>query len=282
MGNNSQIAAPKPIVLTPPKTLEMPNFKEVWEARDLLFFLTGRDLKVRFQQTVVGVLWIALQPIIQMLIFYFILGLLVKMPTDGVPYPLFYLSGFVVWQLFSQVVNGNAFSLLGNITIIVKSYFPRLILPLSATISSLVDFSVSFVLFVVFLIANHYPITTRFLLLPVLLLITLLFSSGVGMLFGALMVTFRDVKNFLTFILMIWMYITPVIYPTSLVPEQYRPYLYLNPLTSLVDAYRWAFLGIGSLPAMGNLMISTLVAVFLWFAGAIAFRSMENRIADVM
>lgn len=272
----------KPIVITPPKQLEIPDFKEVWEARDLLWFLIERELKVRFQQTAIGVLWIALQPIIQMLIFYVILGILVRMPTDGIPYPIFYLSGFIVWQLFTQIVNGNAFSLLGNINVIIKSYFPRMVLPLSSTVSSLVDFAVFFVILLVFLIANHVPFTWRYLLLPVLLLITILFSSGVGLLFGALMVVFRDVKNFLAFILMIWMYLTPIIYPVTIVPEQYRILLRLNPLTSLVEAYRWMFLGIGSLPPVSHLVLSAIVATIFWFVGAVAFKNMENKIADVM
>lgn len=272
----------KPVIVTPPKSIELPDFREVWEFRDLLFFLTSRDLKVRFQQTFIGVLWIALQPIIQMLIFYMILGILIRVPTDGIPYPVFFLSGFIVWQLFSQIVNGSAYSLLGNIGVIIKSYFPRLALPISSTVSSLVDFVISFVLLLAFLLGNHFPITARYLLLPVLLLITVLFSSGVGLLFGALMVIFRDIKNLLAFIMMIWMYITPIMYPASLVPEQYRILLSLNPLTSLVDTYRWVFLGTGVLPPLSHFVISIIVAAIVWFAGAVAFRTMENKIADVM
>jgi len=272
----------KPVVITAPTKIELPNFRELWENRDLLFFLTRRDLKVRFQQTFIGFLWIVLQPLIQMLIFYFVLGVLARVPTDGVPYPVFFLSGFVVWQLFSQIINSSAYSLLGNIGVIIKSYFPRLALPLSSTLSSLVDFFVSFLLLLVLLLANHFDVTLRYLLLPVLLLITLIFSSGVGLLFGALMVVFRDTKNFLAFIMMIWMYITPIMYPISIVPEEYRFLFYFNPLTSLVDAFRWVFLNQGTLPSVGNVLISLLVAIIIWFMGAVAFRSMENRIADVM
>jgi len=272
----------KPIVITPPGSLDLPNFRELWEYRDLLFFLTRRDLKVRFQQTIIGVFWIILQPVIQMLIFYLILGIIAKIPTEGIPYPIFFLSGFVVWQLFSQVVNTGAYSLLSNIGVIIKSYFPRLVLPLSSTLGSLVDFFVSFLLLLVFLLANNYPITWRFLLIIPLLIITTVFSSGVGMLFGSLMVVFRDTKNFLAFILLIWMYITPIMFPISIVPEEYRILFYINPLTSLVDTYRWAFLGRGSLPRVEYFLVSFVVAVAIWFAGAIAFRSMENKIADVM
>jgi lipopolysaccharide transport system permease protein len=272
-----------PIVITPPSSLELPNFRELWEYRGLFFFLVRRDIKLRFQQTVIGFLWIVLQPLIQMLIFYVIFGILIKVPTNGIPYPLFYLSAFVVWQFFTQVVNNSAFSLVGNIGVIVKSYFPRLALPLSTVANALVDFAVSFVVLLFFLLADgHYPITLRYLLLPVLLVITIIFSSGVGLLFGALMVVFRDTKNFLSFILMMWMYVTPIMYPISIAPEKYRIIFYLNPLTSLVDGYRWVFLGQGGLPRLSYLAISFSVATAIWFCGAIAFRAMENKIADIM
>jgi lipopolysaccharide transport system permease protein len=272
----------KPIVITPPKSLELPNFKEVWEARDLLFFLVERDLKVRFQQTFIGVLWIALQPIINMLIFYLVLGILVKVPTGDIPYPIFFLSGFVVWQLFNQIVNSSAASLTSNIGVINKSYFPRLVLPLSSTIGSLIDFFVSFVILLVLMVFNSYSITPRFFLLPILLILTMLFSSGVGLLFGALTVIFRDMKNLLGFIMMIWMYLTPIMYPASLVPAEYQILLSINPLSSLTDSYRWVFLNTGTLPPVTNFLVSFVSMAVLWFLGAVLFRSMENKIADVM
>ena len=261
-----------PIVITPPASLELPNFREFWEYRGLFFFLVRRDIKLRFQQTFIGFFWVVLQPLIQMLIFYVILGILIKVPTNGIPYHLFFLSAFVVWQFFSQVVNMSAFSLVGNIGVILKSYFPRLALPISSTVNALVDFGVGFLVLLVFLLIDgHFPITSRYLLLPILVIITIIFSSGVGLLFGALMVVFRDTKNLLSFILLIWMYITPIIFPISIVPEQYRILFYFNPLTSLVDAYRWVFLGQGNLPKVSYLSISILVATIIWLCGAIAF-----------
>lgn len=272
-----------PIVITPPSSLELPNFRELWEYRGLFFFLVRRDIKLRFQQTVIGFLWVVLQPLIQMLIFYIILGVLVKVPTGSIPYHIFFLSAFVVWQFFTQVVSNSAFSLVSNISVIVKSYFPRLALPLATVVNALIDFAVSFLVLLVFLLIDgNYPITVRYFLLPLLLIITIFFSSGVGLLFGALMVVFRDTKNFLSFILMIWMYVTPIMFPITLAPEKYRILFYINPLTSLVETYRWVFLGQGDLPKVGYLLISFIVAIFIWFCGAIAFRSMENRIADVM
>ena len=272
-----------PIVITPPVAWELPNFRELWDYKGLFFFLVRRDILIRFQQTVAGFLWIILQPLIQMVIFYIIFGLFVKIPTNGVPYPLFFLSGFVVWQFFTQVVNNSSMSLVGNIGVILKSYFPRLALPLSTVANALVDFVVSFAVLMVFLLANgQYPITWRYLLLPVLLLVTAIFSSGVGLLFGALMVIFRDMKNLINFIILLWMYVTPVMYPVTIAPEKYQVFFYLNPLTSLVDAYRWVFLNQVGLPHYKYLSVSFAVAIVIWMAGAMAFRAMENKIADVM
>jgi lipopolysaccharide transport system permease protein len=218
-----------------------------------------------------------------MVIFYILLGVLVKVPTGDIPYHLFFLSGFVVWQFFSQVVTYSTNSLVGNIGIIIKSYFPRLALPLASVASLLVDFGISIIVLLVFLLIDgNYPITFRYLLLPVLIVITTIFSSGVGLLFGALTVVFRDMRHLMAFILMIWMYLTPIIYPRSVVPEQYQILLYLNPLTSLVESFQWVFLDLGEFPRVGYLLISFVVALLIWFSGAIAFRAMENKVADVM
>jgi lipopolysaccharide transport system permease protein len=276
------MATINPIVITPPKNIEFPDLKEVWRFKDLLYFLVKRDLKVRFQQTFIGVLWIVLQPLILMLIFNIILGVLMRVPTEGIPYPVFFLSGFVVWQFFSQIVNSSAYSLLGNVGLITKAYFPRLALPLSTTIGAIIDFVISFLVLVIFLMAYHYPITPRYLLLPFLVLLTMFFSLGVGLLFGALMVVFRDTKNLLGFILMIWMYISPIMYPISIVPEKYQILFYLNPLTGFINAFRWVFLGTDTLPSALFFTVSSTMAIIFLLIGSIAFRAMENRIADVM
>jgi lipopolysaccharide transport system permease protein len=276
------MATINPIVITPPKNIEFPDLKEVWRFKDLLYFLVKRDLKVRFQQTFIGVLWIVLQPLILMLIFNIILGVLMRVPTEGIPYPVFFLSGFVVWQFFSQIVNSSAYSLLGNVGLITKAYFPRLALPLSTTIGAIIDFVISFLVLVIFLMAYHYPITPRYLLLPFLVLLTMFFSLGVGLLFGALMVVFRDTKNLLGFILMIWMYISPIMYPISIVPEKYQILFYLNPLTGFINAFRWVFLGTDTLPSALFFTVSSTMAIIFLLFGSIAFRAMENRIADVM
>lgn len=271
-----------PIVFEPPQKIEFPDFKNIWEYRDLLYYLVITNLKTRFQQTFIGVFWIILQPLIQMSIFFVILGVLVRVPTGDVPYHIFYLSGFVVWQVFNQIVNSSANSLIGNIGIITKAYFPRLLLPLSTTIGAVIDFVISFSVLLVFLQIENYPVTPRYLFLPLLILVVLIFSMGVGLVFGALMVVFRDIKNLLGFVLQVWMFISPIIYPVSIVPERYKFLLYINPLTGLIGSYRWVFLGTDTLPALGNLVISASAACILLFIGLIAFRKMETRIVDIL
>ena len=271
-----------PTVVKPPGKIEFPDIKGIWEYRDLLFFLVLSNLKTRFKQTFIGVFWIVLQPIIQMAIFYIVLGVLVKVPTGDVPYHVFYLSGFVVWQVFNQIVNSSAHSLVGNIGIITKTYFPRLVLPLSSTIGVVIDFMISFAVLIFFLQISGYSINSRYVLLPLLLLITLIFSMGVGLLFGAFMVVFRDIRNLLSFVLQIWMFISPIIYPVSIVPDRYKFLVYLNPLTGLIGAYRWVVLRMDTLPSLSNLALSSLVAVVLWIVGMIAFRSMETHLVDVL
>lgn len=272
----------KPIVITPPPLVEFPDFHAVWAYRDLLYFLVRRDLKNRFQQTFIGVLWIVLQPLLQMLIFYIIMGLLVRVPTGDVPYPVFYLSGYIVWQVFQQIINGSAYSLVGNIGIITKTYFPRLVLPLSSTIGAVIDFFISFLVLLIFLLFNGYPINLRYLLIPFLLLLTLAFSFGIGLIFGALMVVFRDTKNLLGFLLQIWLFMTPIMYPISIAPEEFKIFFYINPLTGLVQAFRWVFLGQEAFPSVEFFLLSGLSALVLIVIGMIVFRRMETRVADVM
>ena len=166
-----------------------------------------------------------------------------KVPTGDIPYTIFFLSGFIVWQMFSQIVNSSAFSLVANIGVISKTYFPRLVLHLLASSAgSIVHFLVSFILLLILMAFNHYSINPRFLLLPVLIALTMLFSSGVGLMFGALMVSFRDTRNLIGFILLIWFYLTPIVYPITIFPEQYRFLLRMNPLTPLVETYRLGIL----------------------------------------
>ena len=272
----------KPICITPPKPWELPDFHEALQFHELVVLLAIRNLKVRFQQTSVGILWIILQPLILMIIFSVILGVLVRVPTGDIPYPIFFLSGLFVWQFFSQVVNCSSFGMLEHIGVISKSYFPRLVLPFSFTLSSFVDFFVILILLLVYLLANGFSINIRYLLLPILFAGTIFISTGVAVLFSAWMILFRDVKNLLSFIMMVWMYVTPIMYPITLVPEKYRLFIRLNPLTPLVESYRWVLLGKGDLPPIGHIIVSVAIACLIWIVAAFVFRKMENKISDVL
>lgn len=274
--------AKEPIVITSAKFLEFPDLREISAYKDLLYFLVRRDMKVRFQQTVIGVLWIVLQPLLQLAIFYFIFSQIARISTDNIPYPVFYLSGYVIWQLLNQIVNGSAQSLLGNIYLLTKAYFPRLILPLSVTLTAIVDFVVTFLILIVFLLLHHYTFNIRYLFIPLIVLLTLIFSLGVGLIFGALMVVFRDVKNLIGFIMQLWMFASPVIYPASQVPEHLKPLFYLNPMTGLIDAFRWVLFDGYKLPSLNYFVFSTISAVIILIIGVLVFRSMETRIADIM
>jgi lipopolysaccharide transport system permease protein len=272
----------QPIEITPLKTLELPDFKELWSRLDLLVLLVKRSYKSRFQQTYIGYLWILFQPLIQMLIFYVLFGILIRVPVGNIPYQLFFLSGFVVWQLFSQVVNGSTYSLQENLSILTKVYFPRMLLPLSAMIVSLIDFFVNLGLLTFFVLINSATISWRIVFIVPLVLFLLFFASGVGLWFGSLLVVYRDIRNVMTFILMMWMYITPVIYPSTLVPEKYQLILSLNPMTVFVNAFRWMVLGYGDLPTLTQFLISFSVSLIIWFTGAVIFRYMESKVADIL
>jgi lipopolysaccharide transport system permease protein len=271
-----------PIEITPHALIELPDFREIWDRRELLLLLVKRSYKSRFQQTTMGYAWILLQPLIQMTIFYVLFGLIIRIPVGEVPYQIFYLSGFVVWQLFTQVVNGSTYSLQENMQIIAKVYFPRMTLPLAATLISLIDFGVNFCLLLFFMLINASWLSWRMVFIIPLLFFLLVFASGVGLWFGSLMVVYRDIRNVMSFILMMWMYITPVIYPSSIVPEQYRIFLRLNPMTLFVDSFRWMTLGYGELPPAPHFLISLTVTLLIWLSGAMIFKYMESKVADIL
>jgi len=274
----------KPITIEPPRLLEFPDFKEVFENRDLIAFLVQRDLKVRFQQTVIGVLWIVLQPLIQALIFVVIFGIIVRVPTGDVPYALSYLTGYIGWQLFQQIVNTSSFSLLNNLGVITKTFFPRLVLPISATLGAVIDFFILFVVLQVYLSLSHVPITSRYLYLPILIILTIVFAFGVGLIFGGLTVIFRDTKNLLGFIIQIWMFASPVVYPINetTIPAKYLPICYANPMTGIINSFKWVFLGTEAAPSMNYLLISFGMALIILLIGLVFFKSTENHVADIL
>lgn len=256
------------------------NLRELWHYRDLLYFLTWRDIAVRYKQTALGVLWAILQPLLSMVVFTIFLGRLAGVPSDGVPYPIFSYLGLLPWMYFSGAVTRSGASVVGSANLLTRVYFPRVLVPLSATLSALVDFAIAFA--VLGGLMGWYgirPALSIVLLVP-LAALTAVAATGIGMWLAALNVRYRDVQYAIPFLMQLWMFATPVVYPTSIVPERWRPLFALNPMTGIIEAYRAAVLG---RPLdWGTLGVSALSAVLLAAVGAWQFHRMERTLADVV
>jgi lipopolysaccharide transport system permease protein len=254
------------------------DFTALWQYRELFYFLMWRDVKVRYKQTMFGVLWAILQPLVTMLIFTYFFGKLARVPAEGIPYPLFFYAGLVLWTFFSNAVSNAANSLLGNTNLITKVYFPRIIIPCATVGAGLLDFAIAAALLVVLLLVYRFPLTLGdLLLLPLVLLVTLL-ASAVGVLLAALNVRYRDVRYALPFLINIWMFVSPIIYPSSLVPEEWRWVLALNPVTGIVEAFRAALF---ERPvAWGPLAYSACFTLALLGIASVVFQQMERYFAE--
>ena len=254
------------------------DFAGLWQYRELFYFLMWRDVKVRYKQTMFGVLWAILQPLVTMLIFTYFFGRLARVPADGIPYPLFFYAGLVLWTFFSNAVSNAANSLLGNTNLITKVYFPRIIIPGATVGAGLLDFAIAAALLVGLLFAYRFPLTTGdLLLLPLVLLVTLL-AFAVGVLLAALNVRYRDVRYALPFLINIWMFVSPIIYPSSLVPAEWRWVLALNPVTGIVEAFR-ASLFVRPV-AWGPLAYSAGFTLVLLGVASVVFQQMERYFAE--
>ena len=257
------------------------DFKELWRYRELIFFLTWRDIKVRYKQAVLGIAWAVLQPLLTMLIFTVIFGVLLKTPSQGLPYPLFALSALLPWQLFATALQRSSISLVGNANLITKIYFPRLAIPLSSVMAALVDFGVSFVvLLIVMAYYGFWPGWNILWTIPMTLL-TLLTALSVGLWLSALNVQYRDVQHMVPFIILVWMYASPIVYPIETIPAGLWRSLYgLNPMVGVIQGFRWALLG-GTPPDITMLVSSGMVLVLL-VSGLFYFRRMEKTFADLV
>src|SRR5215470_15081759 len=234
----------KPVVLIESGRSWVPlNLRDLWSYRELLYFLAWRDVKVRYKQTVLGATWAVIQPLVTMIIFTFFFGMLTRVPTEGIPSPIFYYTGLSLWTFFSNAVMSGANSLIGNTNLITKVYFPRLIIPAASIGAMLLDFAISSVLLIGLLIYYHFSVTWNYLmLLPIILLITLL-ALGAGTWLSALNTRYRDVRYALPFMIQLWLFVSPIIYPLSLVPERWRWLMILNPVTGIAEGYRSSLLG---------------------------------------
>lgn len=279
--NDQRLKLRQPTISEPPGGRIDLGLRELWEYRELLYYFTWRNVKVRYKQTILGASWAVLQPFTTMVVFSIFFGGLAQIDSNGFPYPVFSFAALVPWTLFQNGVQASGVSMVSNASMITKVYFPRMIIPISAVVSSLVDFFIA--LGVLFLVAIAYGIwpTANLLVLPLLTVLAVLTSLGLGFWFSALNVQFRDIGFLIPFFLRIWMFVTPVIYPTSLVSEEWRTLYALNPMVGVIEGFRWAILGTEAAPGF-ELLISLVVALVLVITGAIYFRKTEFSFADVV
>jgi lipopolysaccharide transport system permease protein len=254
--------------------------RELWTYRELLYFLVWRDIKVRYKQTVLGAVWAILQPVMTMAVFALFLGRLAHVPSDGLPYPLFSFSGLVPWTYFATAVTGGAMSVVGSQQLISKVYFPRLLVPMAATATPLVDFAIAMATLGAMLAWYHVAPGAAVVWLPLLILLAAATAFAVSLWLSALMVVYRDVRYVVPFFMQFWMFATPVAYPASLVPAKWRLLYGLNPMTGVIEGFRWALVG-GPAPGPVVLVSAAAVAVLL-VTGLFFFRRLEGTFADVI
>lgn len=257
------------------------DVRELWSYRGLFFFLVWRDIKVRYAQTVLGAGWAILQPLLTMIVFSAIFGGFADIPSDGVPYPVFSLAALVPWTYFSTALTASSNSLVANSNLITKVYFPRLVVPIASVLAALVDFAIGFVMLLLVMAGfGMFPTAESLVVLPVLVGGMMLVAGGVGCWLAALNVQYRDVKYVVPFLVQVWMYASPIVYPLSIVPERYRVLYALNPMVGVIEAFRAVLLGTGAV-SYGLIFFSLGVGAVLFVTGALYFRRTERVFADV-
>ncbi len=276
-------ALPRPATLriTPPSRWWVMPFGELWAYRELIYFFVWRDIKIRYKQTAIGAAWAVLQPFLTMLVFTLFFGRLAHIPSGGLPYPIFYYSALLPWMYFAAALQNATSTIVENQRLITKVYFPRLALPLSSVLSGLVDFGVSFLMFVAMMAYYRVRPTAVILWLPVFLLLAILTALGVGLWLSALNAIYRDVRYVVPFLVQFWMFASPVAYPSSLVPEKWRWLYGLNPMAGVIEGFRWSLAGNGSAPG-ALLFVSAGVVILVLLGGVAYFQKMETTIADVV
>jgi lipopolysaccharide transport system permease protein len=254
---------------------------ELWEYRELLYFLTWRDVKVRYKQTVLGAAWAIIQPFFTMVVFSLFFGKLAKMPSDDMPYPIFAYAALVPWMFFASGLNNSSNSLLGSASLIKKVYFPRLLVPISSIIPGLIDFFLAFTVLLGMMFFYRIWPTVNIIWLPFLLLLAFITALGVGLWLSALNVQFRDVRYTVPFLTQFWLFASPIAYPSSLLSEPWRTLYGINPMVGVVEGFRWALLGTDTAPGP-IVIVSSVVTLMLLVSGAFYFRRMEKTFADVV
>ncbi len=258
------------------------DFKELWLYRELFLFLAWRDILVRYKQTVIGITWAVIRPIVTMIVFTVIFGKLAHLPSDGIPYPLLSFVGLLPWQFFSNALNESSNSVVANANMITKIYFPRLIIPAATIISGIVDFILSSIILIFMMIWYGVIPNVNVFWLPLFFLLALLFSFGIGLWFSALNVKYRDVRHIVPFIVQFGLYISPVGFSSSIIPDNWKIIYSLNPMVSVIDGFRWSLLGSWMPLNLPGLFISAVVVILILLSGAYYFRKMENTFADII
>ncbi len=283
-----EVTASQRTVSSAPSTVIRPSagwaplrFRELWEYRELLYFLIWRDIKVRYKQAALGAAWAIIQPFFTMVVFSVFFGLLARLPSDGVPYPVFAYCALVPWSYFATSLSQAGNSLVDHQRLITKVYFPRLLIPSGAVIAGLVDLAIAFVVLLGMLLFYGITPTPRVLALPVFVLLATLTSLGVGLWLSALNVRYRDVRYTIPFLIQVWLFLTPVAYPSSLVPEPWRPLYGINPMVGVVEGFRWALLGTTDPPG-AMLLVSAAAVLVVVFGGLFYFHRVERAFADVV
>lgn len=276
----SDIGSLPTFFIDPPSGWASIGFRELWDYRELLYFLTLRDIKVRYKQTALGAAWAVIQPFFMMLVFSLFFGRLAKVPSDGIPYPVFAFCALLPWQLFAHALTESSNSLVANERLITKVYFPRLIVPLAAVLGGLVDFAVAFVILLVMMAYYGIVPTLAIVTLPAFILLAIMTALGAGLWLSALNVKYRDVRYTINFMIQFWLFATPVAYPSSIVPERWRALYGLNPMAGVVEGFRWALLG--KQPPGAMLAVSVAVVIAILIGGLYYFRRMEQEFADVV
>lgn len=256
------------------------NFRELWAYRELLYFLTWRDIKLRYKQTVLGFAWAILQPFLMMVVFSLFFGALLHVPTGGIPYPLFNYAAMLPWTLFAQGITRSSESLVGNVNMVQKVYFPRLVMPLSGILAPVVDFAIAFVILLGMMFFYGYPPDIRILWLLPFIVLALLTALGVGLWLSAMNVKYRDVRYVIPFLVQLWLFASPVVYSASLVPQRFQAIYGLNPMAGVIEGFRWAILG--TEPPSSLIWVSFIITIVILISGVFYFRRNERTFADVI
>lgn len=275
------LARPPVLRIAPPAGWQLLPARELWDYRELLYFFVWREIKIRYKQTAIGAAWAVLQPFLTMLVFSLFFGKLAHISSEGLPYPIFYYSALLPWMYFASSLQNATSTIVDNQRVITKVYFPRIALPLSAVLSGLVDFGISFLLFVVMMVYYHIRPTAALFWLPAFLLLAVLTALGVGLWLSAMNAIYRDVRYVVPFLINFWMLASPVGYGSSIVPEKWRWLYGLNPMAGVIEGFRWSLAGHGMPP--GRLLLASTGVVLVVLAGGIAyFQKMETTVADVV